>query len=560
MKLRWLKFTLLAWVACIGSIVSIAAQVDAEEALQASVSYRSQETVYLDSGAIAGFAEGDRLEILRAGQRIGEVEITFVATHSASCRILTERPSIQPGDLAVRLDSHQPMATDTSEMLEPFETPTGPAPTNDPIRADDGSLYVDSKTDQRSSMRVSGVVELAWDRYWDNSEAGLDFEQFAGRISLRARDIAGQPLSFRLRLRALEDHRSRSFSTGAPQTERRNRFYEAALLYDPPKGRFKAQIGRIAVSPFIAVGFLDGAIGQVRLVRGIDFGALVGSRPIIQGDSFFETRGLKYGAYTRFSALWKGEVPDLEIFVAGIREEGDLDVSREYFSLETHYTPGGGWSLHQRAEIDVNNGWREQAAGDRAQLSNLALTIDNQISTSSRLSISYDRWERYLTEEDRSVSEELLDNLLRQGLRVRFAYSRPRGVGFFLYAGYRAREGEDQNTLSLGGEVRYTDIAHRGITLSGDLLGYDNPATSGMIARLRASKSFQRGHEVALLVGGRFYSDSYLANGGNRSDQWVRLSGWLELPFDLYTRTELEYTTGDDARGQRIILSIGYRL
>lgn len=529
----------------------------AAEELEVGVRYRSQDTVYLDSGSRSGLAEGDRLEVFRNGQRIGEIEVTFVAEHSASCKIVEERQQIQPEDRARRVESSStvPVVPGPEEVAEsPEKSSSGQSTTAE----------VPSYTPSRSARkprrtRVSGVLELGWDSFTDDSGAGLDFEQWAARFSLRVRDIAGQPLHLKVRLRALENQRERLFSTGAPETERRNRFYEAALVYDPQRGRFKAQIGRIAVSPFVAVGFLDGFIGQVRLIPAIDIGALFGSQPVIQDDGF-KSVGQKYGAYTRFSAFRQSGRPDLEVFVAGIREEGEEDVSREYVSLETRYTPGGRWSLYQRAELDLNNGWREEAAGTKTQLSNLALSLNARISQFSRFSASYDRWERYFTEESRSVSEELFDNLLRQGLRARYSYSRPRGMGFSVYAGYRDRQGEDENTASFGGAVRHSNIANWGLMVGGDVLGYSNPATEGFVARLQSSKRFRGGHEIALLIGGRLYSSKLFDDASDRSDQWIRLSGWVELPLDFFARAEFEYSDGDDIQGQRIILSAGYRL
>lgn len=527
----------------------------AQNPVEARVRYRSQDTIYLDGGTRAGLAEGDRLEVLRGGQRIGEIEVTFVAEHSASCRIVEEIQRIQPEDQARRIESPSgATAAPAAEAAAPEAEPVVESP-------EPGSqTYAEPRSPRRTRRtRVSGVLELGWDSFQDDSGAELDFEQWTARFNLRVRDIAGQPLHLKIRMRARENERQRAFGNGAPKTEKRNRFYEAAVVYDPDQGRFKAQLGRIAVSPFVAVGFLDGFIGQVRLIPSVDIGALFGSQPVIQDDGF-ETFGQKYGAYTRFSAFRQNGRPDLEVFVAGIREEGDIDVSREYVALETRYTPIGRWSLYQRAELDLNNGWREDVAGSKTQLSNLALTLNTEVSQFSRFSISYTRWERYWTEEDRSRVDEFFDELLRQGLRARFSYSRPRGMGFSVFAGYRDREGEDENTVSFGGSLRYSNIGNWGLTVGGDLLGYSNPMTEGFVARIQSSKRFRGGHEIALLIGGRLYSNKLFDNVDDRSDQWIRLFGWLELPYSFFARGELEYSDGDNIQGQRIVLSVGYRL
>ncbi len=553
----WSRAALVLWI---GPMLASAPGL-ARETLDVGVRYRSQDSVYLETGTAGGLTEGDRLAVYRGERRIGEIEVTFVAEHSASCRIVEETLPIQTGDRARRVAAGSQAAE--HEDGAAAAAPAAESPPDEPsAQAEPRSTYAarDVRPPRARRTRVSGVLELGWDSFQDDSGGNRDFDRLSARFNLRMRNIGGRPLHLRVRLRAQENQRSRAFGSGAPESERRDRFYEASVLYDPERGRFKAQAGRIAVSPFVAVGYLDGLIGQVRLIRGIDVGALFGSQPVFESDTFAETRGQKYGAFTRFSALYQGDRPDLEIFVAGVREEGDLDVSREYVALETRYVPGGRWSLYQRAEIDLNNGWREEVAGKSSQLSNLALTLNTEISRFSRFSLSYDRWERYLTEESRSLDEEFFDDLLRQGLRARYSYSKPRGMSFSIYAGYRDREGDKENTTSFGGALRYANLANLGIAIGGDVLGYSNPLTEGVVARLRSSKRFSGGHEVALVIGGRFYSDKIFEAAGDRSDQWVRLSGWVEIPYNLFARAEFEYADGDDLQGQRILLSIGYRL
>ncbi|HEX5757645.1 MAG TPA: hypothetical protein VF121_00465, partial [Thermoanaerobaculia bacterium] len=74
------------------------AAADAQAGTEAGVRYRTPETVYLDAGTLAGVDVGDRLEVVRGGETIGEVEVVFAAERSASCRVLSERTPIQAGD------------------------------------------------------------------------------------------------------------------------------------------------------------------------------------------------------------------------------------------------------------------------------------------------------------------------------------------------------------------------------------------------------------------------------------------------------------------------------
>jgi hypothetical protein len=71
-----------------------------EEPPDIRVRYRSAETVYVSAGTAAGLAVGDRLEILRSGEVIAEVEVIFAAEQSASCRVLTQQVEIRKEDSA----------------------------------------------------------------------------------------------------------------------------------------------------------------------------------------------------------------------------------------------------------------------------------------------------------------------------------------------------------------------------------------------------------------------------------------------------------------------------
>ena len=52
--------------------------------------------------------------------------------------------------------------------------------------------------------------------------------------------------------------------------------------------------------------------------------------------------------------------------LAFVRENADGDVSREYLSLESRFGNGSRWSLFQRAELDLNTGWRQGSHAARA--------------------------------------------------------------------------------------------------------------------------------------------------------------------------------------------------
>jgi hypothetical protein len=208
-------------------------------------------------------------------------------------------------------------------------------------------------------------------------------------------------------------------------------------------------------------------------------------------------------------------------------------------------------------EIDFNRGWRQDLSQSETQLSNLSIVASGRLSEVVRLILGYDRNQRYRTEDNRNVPETLFDNLWRQGYRARLQLGRPGRLQGAISVGLREREDQDDDTVFFGGSLYHPNVWVRGLLLGVDLSVFSNPFTEGHLATARVSKSFRGGHQVSLILGTLDQQD--VAFGGTRSDQWVRLLGWIELPLGLFARAELEGDTGDDLEGRRITLGLGYR-
>lgn len=70
---------------------------------------------------------------------------------------------------------------------------------------------------------------------------------------------------------------------------------------------------------------------------------------------------------------------------------------------------------------------------------------------------------------------------------------------------------------------------------------------------------FRGGHDLGLTLGGSESSLPDLVDIDARTNEWIRLSGTLQLPFRLYLHGEYEISTGDDLEGDRLLLEIAYR-
>jgi hypothetical protein len=557
-----MKKSFLILFLSLSSLLSLVSLPSFAQTANVAVRYRSADTLYLDAGTAAGLDVGDRLEVLRGGRAIAEIEVIFAAERSASAKILSERDAIQPGDRVRLLGEAAPPP---QPAVPPATAPSQTTPQPPPVSVERPS---EDRRYRLSSTRLAGAITLDQEAF--SSDEDRDFNRTVARLNLRVRDIAGTPLQFRLRARSLDVRRDRPRTGGVPESESRDRLYEAALIYDEPEGRFAVRAGRLGTSPFTGLGYLDGALAEVRVAGGFAVGGLYGRQPDLE-ELGFRSTGQKVGAFLRFEpAAGRERGPterDLGFLLAGIREEGELGISREYVTVESRFGSGARWSFFEHAEIDLNNDWRAQLAADETQLSVLSLTALGRLTARGRLAITYDRFQPYFTEEDRLLSEELFDRFWRQGLRVSWQTEGAEGLSLSFQGGLRRREDafedprfaqlEAKETYSLGLGVHHPRVPGLGISAGGNVLGYSGDSAEGVLVNLRAGRRLGAGHEISVSLGGNAYRTAFEEE---RVLAWGRAALWLELPLDLFGQAEFELLSGDDdLEGQRLRLGLGYR-
>lgn len=479
----------LAWPAC----------------AQLAVRYRTDNTIYINAGTAAGVAVGNRFEVLRGGKVIGTIEVQFVAAQSASARIVSESTPIQTGD-AVR----------------GIGTVVTPAPSPPPALPG-----VRAGTSRYGSTSISGSVSL------DHETSGRDSGRTLARVSGRARDIAGLPLTFRTRLRLANE-----------TDENRNRLYELSLLYEPFDGRVAVQAGRIGNSPAIGLGYLDGALARVRIIDGLEAGAFYGFRPDVTKLTP-DTSTTKYGAFVRVAPA-----PMAELTVAGVQTQNDTDES-SFVAIDGRYAPSERLSLfaHGRASISGD--------GDEERGVDTILTAVGRISANTTLSASYERIQPGI-DDDLRTTDQVIGDFLRQGFRVTL-----RSPYVLLAAG--ARTGDDNNaatnderqtTYSATAGLSHPSLLF-GVGASVTATGFSSPVNDGIFANARFARGFGAGHLVELTAGALLIDEASIDR--LTTTTWIRGGVWIELPYDVFARAELELTGGDAPAGQRVNAGLGYR-
>jgi hypothetical protein len=474
---------------------------------QFAVRYRTENTIYINAGSAAGVSVGDRFEVLRGGNVVGTIEVQFAAEQSASARVISESPAIQAGDIVRRI---------------------GAAVTPPPPQPPPALPGLGGGTRRYGSTSISGNVSL------DHETNQRDYGRTLARVNGRARNIAGLPLTLRTRLRFANE-----------TEENRNRLYELSLLYEPFGGRVAVQAGRIGNSPLIGLGYLDGALARVRIVQGVEAGAFYGYRPDITELSP-DTSTTKYGAFVRFAPVRMAELT-----IAGVQTQNDTDES-SFIAVDGRYAPSERLSLfaHGRAAISGD-------ADDERGVDTI-FTAVGQLTSTTTLSASYERIQPGI-DDDLRTTDQVIDDFLRQGFRVTL-----RHPNLFLAAGVRT--GDDTTAPTTTDDKRNTysatvGVSHPtllfGVGASLSATGFSSPLSDGVFANVRLARRFGAGHLAELSAGGLFVDEASIER--LTTTTWIRGGAWIELPYDVFARAELELTGGDAPAGHRVNIGVGYR-
>ncbi|MCM2270628.1 MAG: hypothetical protein NDJ75_11045, partial [Thermoanaerobaculia bacterium] len=337
-----------------------------------------------------------------------------------------------------------------------------------------------------------------------------------------------------------------------------DRLYELSLAYAPRDGRVHLHLGRLGAGPFASLGDLDGALAEVRLGTRFWVGAFGGSRPEL-AELGLDSAGEKYGAFVRFAHETAGPYY-AELLVGGVSERDDRgETSRDFVAVESRFGSGARWWLSQRAEIDLNRDWRSDVAGSSSTVSNAAVAASWRLSESWRATVSYDQRRNLLTAESRPRPEEVFVRYFREGGRLGFDWQTRAGWSGAVGVGSERADSVDDATDSAYAALSHARVFGRPLLVGGDASYYSGGAVEGWLASLRTRWAFRGGHDVGLTLGASQtdLDDAFLLP--SRSNQWVRISGTVQLPARFWLYGEYETQTGDDFEGDRAFVEIGYR-
>ncbi len=507
------------------------------------INYISANNVYVDGGTSDSLAVGDQLTVKRGNRLAGKIEVTYIAEHSASCKIISSSLEMKAGDVATVVKRSQRAVSKQSK------------PAGEPEKQPGEILSPKKPADNRSATRVDGNLSAMYYYFDDQTASNFDFKQPTFRFNLRARRLFGREYNLRIRTRARYDQRTRRYSSYVPRDQWRNRIYELSFSYDDDNAAFNYSLGRIISNRFSGVGYIDGALVQYNLSANYHFGIFGGTQPEWQYADF-QTSIQKYGAYFNYTrGDYTGSRFESTTALAG--EYHGSTVSREFLYFQNSIYGSQRWNVYQSAELDINRTWRKERAGNSISLTNLYLSGQYRITDWLTSGLSFDNRKNYQTYETRSIADSLFDDALRYGLRANLSVRFAGDYRLFINGGARKRKSDTRYTFSYAAGLNKMNFLARSVFLQFNGAGFSSFYTNGFSGNLRLGKYFSSGNSASIGYGNYIYTLS--ATSSTRTNQWIQSTFMFYIFNNIFLSGQYEYDWGSDVKGQRILGEIGYR-
>jgi len=524
----------------------LALPATAVEPVTTEILYLSSSSVYIGMGSVDGLTAESVIEVLRDGEALGRLQVSYLAEHSASCKIVLAGGAFAVGD-AVRftpvLQTPVDLPPERPLVLKPWQGKALELPAREP------------------AAELRGRASLEWKMLKDAGDTGQDLQQPALALKLDARRLWNRPVDFRLRLRSKYSQRSRAID-GSTESETAwlHRLYEASLVWHGENKPFSLALGRLYSRDIPGAGNWDGLQLDWRPGEKWRLGAFGGGMPGLT-DSAPNFDAKKLGAYLAYE---QGDV-GLRGFrgsLGAVGEYADGEVSREFLASRASLWLGPV-TMFAGAELDINRDWREEAAGESSTLSRLNATLRYGTGRLLQVHLGYDRYVGVRQALTREIPDSLWRDLRQSGLRAGADLRLPWMIRLGGHVGIRDRDDRQDGEirpLFAGAYLGLSDLLDSGVDLQCRYAFADGRYTRSHVPSVDLQRAFGPKLRLGLGVGIQSYegtaSESEL---GTMEGQWLRVTCDYRITRALDLQGLYAYNQGDILDGSQVLMRLGYR-
>lgn len=464
-------------IACLAGLAAPAAAQDSAAVRTAQVTYLTSASAYVNAGRLDGLREGARMDVVRGGATIGVLKVAFLASHRASCDIVSAAMTLAVGDTVRFVPAAVPQ--DSSLALRRQHSPP-------PAR----------RAGPRSGLRGRIGVQYFVMRQSDGTGAGVS----QPALDLR---LAGPPgaSSFNVAVDVRARHTHTILADGSTASGGRNRVYQAALSLQTPGSPARLTVGRQVSGNLASVGLFDGVMAEVHQPTW-STGVFAGTQPepLQLG---FSGAVLETGIYTqRHSRPGAAARWSLTLGASGSYE--DAHANREFAFVQGSYL-SRRLSAFVTQELDYYRPWKLLPGMRAVSPTSTFATFHLRVTGAVTLDAGFDNRRNVRLYRDVVNPETAFDDTYRQGAwaGVSVQPTRRFRLGVDARSSSAGPAGHAESyTLSLGAD-RITTL---GLSLRTRSTRYSNPQLTGWLNS--AALSLEPGTRLRLQL-----------NGGLRAEQ-----------------------------------------
>jgi hypothetical protein len=323
----------------------------------ARVTFVTTSSAYLNAGRADGLIEGARADVIRKGRTVGELKVSYVSTHQASCQIVSAVDSVMVGDSARYL----PVAGAAArpQVAERTQPAARPAAQRSARRSSTGALR--------------GRIGMYYLTVTQRDSFGGHFAQPSGDLRLNGGGLGGSPLGLALDVRTRRSVRALPGTTTS--TTDQTRVYQAQVYWQAPGSPVRFTTGRQYAPGITSVGLLDGASVEISQ-SGWDYGLFGGLQPDLI-DLGFSGDISQLGGYVRRHNR-PGALTRWSLTAGASGSYVTWHTNREFLYLQASYLTRR-FSFYGVQEVDYYRPWRriqgEQAVSPTSSFANLQLQL-----------------------------------------------------------------------------------------------------------------------------------------------------------------------------------------
>jgi hypothetical protein len=377
-----------ALLACLtGLAAPVAGAQDSVAVRIAHITYLTSVTAYLDAGRLEGLREGTRVEVVRGGATIGVLKVAFLASHQASCDIVTTSVPLAVGDSARFLPAAAPR--DSGLAGQPRRTPLGRRAVTPPgLRGRIGAEYL-------------GVGQM------DGTAGG--FSQPSLALRLDGHPFAAPALTLAVDMRARRTYTN--LADGTAITDGRNRVYQAALTVGAPASLGRVTAGRQISGNLASVGVFDGVLAELH-GSGWGTGVFAGTQPDpLQLD--FSTQIVEGGIYVQGHSSPSATTHwSLTLGASGSYDGGQAN--REFGYVQGSFLTPRLWAFVTQ-EVDYYRPWKQLANMNAVSPTNTFALLRYRVAGGLTLDAGFDNRRNVLLYRDVVNPATVFDDTFRQG-------------------------------------------------------------------------------------------------------------------------------------------------